>query len=100
MLSERERRQLDDIELDLRSSDPGLSAVFARLLERRSRRQLAFARSVIALGILLLAAGLIVGYDPAFMAGLVLVLAGSWRWAWLRAPAPAGSSGGSSAARD
>lgn len=91
MLSERERRQLDDIELDLRSSDPALSAVFARLPQRRTRRQLAFARGVVALGILLLAAGLVVGYDPAFMDGLGLVLAGTWRWAWLLAPATEGS---------
>ena len=94
MLNERERRQLDDIELDLLSSDPVLSDVFARLPGRRSRRRLTYARSTVALGILLVAAGVIVGFDLALMDGLVLVLGGCWWWAWLRAPAPDGSRAG------
>ena len=93
MLSEHERRQLDDIELDLLASDPALSAVFARKA-RKPRRRLAYARSTVALGLLLVVAGLVVGFDPAFMDGLVLVTAGAWWWASLRAPAPDGSPHG------
>jgi hypothetical protein len=93
VLSEHERHQLDDIELGLQSSDPALSAVFARLPGRPSRRRLLYARSMVALGILFVAAGVVVGFDPALMDGLVLVMAGSWWWAWLRAPAAAASSG-------
>ena len=94
MLSEHERHQLDDIELGLQSSDPALSAVFACLPGRPSRRRLLYARSMVALGILFVAAGVVVGFDPALMDGLVLVMAGSWWWAWLRAPALRGSTGG------
>jgi Protein of unknown function (DUF3040) len=99
VLSEHERRQLDDIELGLLSTDPALSAAFERAAGR-PRRRLAWARSTVAAGILLVATGLVVGFDPAFMDGLVLVLAGTWWWAWLRAPGQDGPRGVHTGARD
>lgn len=83
MLSERERRQLATIEEDLETSDPGLSAL---LTGPGGRRRLLYARSMVAFGVLLMVAGVLLSLDASFMQGLVLASAGASWWAWIAMP--------------
>ena len=91
MLSERERRELADIEEGLETSDPGLSAL---LTDPRGRRLL-YARLMTGFGVLLMVAGVLLSLDEAFMQGLVLASAGASWWAWIAMPpnGPAGKDG-------
>ena len=99
MLSERERRELEIIERALEASEPRLSAMLASRLERRMRRQIVYSRLLIALGVLVTAAGLVLGLDQALVQGLALACAGACWWIWIDGPSSNAPSAGRGSGR-
>jgi hypothetical protein len=101
MLSERERRELANIERELSSDDPRLAASFARGFGRRFRRgfrrHVVRPRSVIAFGALVMLLAIVLGLSETFVQGLLLTVVGVAWWAWTsRESPPAGPGRGTS----
>jgi hypothetical protein len=99
MLSERERRALENIERELTSDDPRFAAFLRRGVPSRSawlraRRQLVRPRSLVVFGVVVMLAAAFLGLDETFMQGLLLAAAGVAWWLWVAygpptdAPAP------------
>jgi hypothetical protein len=87
MLTERERRELEIIERELRS-DPRFARSFARISPHPFRRQVLRPRTVIVFGCLVMIAGIFLGLDGTFVQGLVVVSMGVTWWMWSKQKPP------------
>jgi Flp pilus assembly protein TadB len=84
MLSQHERRELQIIEQALESSDPRLSALLAGRFERRERHELMCCKFLVAFGVLVMVAAVILSLVVVFIQAMVLTSVTALWWAWLR----------------
>jgi hypothetical protein len=103
MLSDRERRQLADIERELVADDRRLAASLRAGRTRPGRAPRRWLeRALIGFGVLLLVVALLTSVASLFLQGLLFAGAGvlRWRWRLLRAAVdpPGGGPGGGDAA--